>query len=299
MRITNSITTQGALRMLLTNQRQINAASERVSTGLRFTRASEDPSAAAQVMRASTSLRAIEQYRRNVGAARTRLDTEETVLDQLSNTLMRARELGIAQASGTASAETRRMAQAEVDQLLGHAVSLANTRVNGGHLFGGERPDVAPFTIVTGGATYDFGTASPTGVMQVEVADGQMIGTGHDGTAVFGSQAAGPLAALRQLAQALHADDPAAISAANAVLEQEFDAVQGLIGEVGAWTGQLQVTEANLDALETTLTAFKADVSEVEFEEAVTELVARQTAYQAAMLATSKVMGMNLTDYLR
>ena len=299
MRITNSITTQGALRMLLTNQRQINAASERVSTGLRFTRASEDPSAAAQVMGASTSLRAIDQYRRNVGAARTRLDTEESVLDQLSTTLIRARELGIAQASGTASAETRRMVQAEVDQLLGFAVSLANTRVAGGHLFGGERPDVAPFGVVTGGPTYDFTTAGPTGVMQVEVAEGQLIGTGHDGTAVFGTAAAGPLAALRQLSQALHANDPAAIGAANATLEQVFDDVQGLIGEVGAWTGQLQVTEANLDALETTLTAFKADVSEVEFEEAVSELVSRQTAYQAAMLATSKVMGMNLTDYLR
>jgi len=31
----------------------------------------------------------------------------------------------------------------------------------------------------------------------------------------------------------------------------------------------------------------------------VTELVGRQTAFQAAMLATSKVIGMNLTDYLR
>ena len=36
-----------------------------------------------------------------------------------------------------------------------------------------------------------------------------------------------------------------------------------------------------------------------DFEQAVTELVGRQTAYQAAMLATSRVMGMNLTDYLR
>ena len=36
-----------------------------------------------------------------------------------------------------------------------------------------------------------------------------------------------------------------------------------------------------------------------DFEQAVTELVGRQTAFQAAMLATSRVMGMNLADYLR
>jgi hypothetical protein len=31
----------------------------------------------------------------------------------------------------------------------------------------------------------------------------------------------------------------------------------------------------------------------------VTEMTNRQVAYQAAMLATNKVMGLNLTDYLR
>ena len=31
----------------------------------------------------------------------------------------------------------------------------------------------------------------------------------------------------------------------------------------------------------------------------MTELTNRQVAYQAAMLATSKVMGLNLSDYLK
>ena len=62
---------------------------------------------------------------------------------------------------------------------------------------------------------------------------------------------------------------------------------------------QLEITGANLAALDVTLTTFKSDLQEVDFERAVTELVGRQTAFQAAMLATSKVMGMNLTDYLR
>ena len=34
-------------------------------------------------------------------------------------------------------------------------------------------------------------------------------------------------------------------------------------------------------------------------EKAITEMVARQTAYQAAMLASSRVMGLSLTEYLR
>jgi flagellin-like hook-associated protein FlgL len=40
-------------------------------------------------------------------------------------------------------------------------------------------------------------------------------------------------------------------------------------------------------------------LSEANYEEAMTELISRQTAYQSAMLATSRVIGMTLTDYLR
>jgi flagellin-like hook-associated protein FlgL len=37
----------------------------------------------------------------------------------------------------------------------------------------------------------------------------------------------------------------------------------------------------------------------VDQEKAITDLVTRQTAYQSAMLATSRVLGMTLTDYLK
>jgi len=40
-------------------------------------------------------------------------------------------------------------------------------------------------------------------------------------------------------------------------------------------------------------------LSEVDQEKAITDLVSRQTAYQSAMLATSRVIGLTLTDYLR
>ena len=43
----------------------------------------------------------------------------------------------------------------------------------------------------------------------------------------------------------------------------------------------------------------KSKTEDVDLESAITELMTRQTAYQAAMLATSKVLGTSLTDYLR
>ena len=300
MRITNNITTQSALRALQRGQRDVAAASERVTTGLRFQRASEDPTAAAQVMRTGSSLRALEQYRRNVDAASARTATEEGVLDQLTTALTRALELGTSQATSTANASTRAVAKAEVDQLLEFAVGLANTRSGDGHLFGGAQSSVPPFSIDRGNPPFvDFTTTSPSGAHQVEINAGQYLVTNHDGSEVFGSHTQGALAAIRDMARALGQDDVDGIKTALGDVRAAVDRTQNLIGDIGARSNQLQVTGANLTALQITLTTFKSDLHEADFETAVTELVGRQTAFQAAMLATSRVMGMNLTDYLR
>jgi len=271
-----------------------------VNTGLRFQRASEDPAAAAQVMRASGSLRALDQYRRNVDAASARTAVEEGVLDRLGDVLMRANELGVSQATGSATAATRLVTKAEVDELLRFAVQLSNTRHGDGYLFGGAQAAVAPFAVDEGDpAALDFTTTSPSGEHRVEIDSGQLVSTTHDGAQLFGTTTDGPLAALRDLSRALGANDQDAIGLATQRVHAAIGDVQTLVGDVGARMSQLEITGANLTALDATLTTFRSDVQEVDFERAVTELVGRQTAFQAAMLATSKVIGMNLTDYLR
>jgi flagellar hook-associated protein 3 FlgL len=74
--------------------------------------------------------------------------------------------------------------------------------------------------------------------------------------------------------------------------------MQNLIGDVGARSSQLEVTSSNLTALDTQLRTFKSVLEDADMEKAITELVSRQNTYQAAMLATSRVMGLNLANYL-
>ena len=109
----------------------------------------------------------------------------------------------------------------------------------------------------------------------------------------------GALQALSDLSTALGANDLTGIQNSLSALDTSHLNVQVLIGEVGASTSQLEVASSNLDALDTSLRAFKSNLQDADLEKAVTELVARQTAYQSAMLATSRVMGLNLAEYLR
>lgn len=295
MRVTNSIITSNAVAALQANLSRVNDTQTQVSSGLRFRKSSEDPAAAAGVMRTDGSLRALEQYKRNIGQATLRVKSEESALDQLTDVLSRASELAVSQAGDTASASTRLVTKSEVDSLLDHAVALGNTKVGDDFIFGGVHTNVAPFDAAAPGFTPVPINASDETL--VEVSSSQQLKSTHNGAQVFLST--GALAALKKLSVALGANDGASIASAGTDLRSALDGVQDVLGDVGARSNQLQMTTANIGALDTNLRAFKSDLQEIDIEKSLTELVSRQTAYQAAMLATSKVLGMTLTNYLR
>jgi flagellar hook-associated protein 3 FlgL len=293
MRITNNMVSRNSLAGLQRSLRQVAEAQNRTTTGLLVERASDDPSAASSIMASGSSIRAIDQYKRNINSARARLDREESILGSVTQMLERAKELGIGQGSSTADAQTRLTAKAEIDQLLQAAVQLGNTSHEGEFLFGGDQSNVAPFS----GTTPPFSAAPPSGTRRAEISSALSVRTNHNGTEAF--LTTGVLAALDQLSVALGANDQTAVQNSLVTLDSAHASVQVLIGESGAASQQLDVATSNLDALDTSLRAFKSQLQDADIEKAVTELVGRQTAYQAAMLATSRVMSLNLADYLR
>lgn len=275
--------------------REIKETTDRVVSGSRIRVASDDPGAAGAVLRTDGQLRALVQYQRNIGAARSRLTAEETVLDQVTDLLSRAGELAIREGSANANAMTRQIARQEVEELIGTAIQLANTRFDELYLFGGDFADEPP--VDAAGAFNEL--RLPTGTRETEIAAGQLVHTNHNASEIFGDNNNGVMAALRALSAALENDDPEAIIAAGQESRTALDQTQNLIGDVGARVIRLDIAEANIEALDTNLRTFRSDLSEVEFEEAMTELVGRQTALQAAFVATSRILQTTLTDYLR
>jgi flagellar hook-associated protein 3 FlgL len=293
VRITNHIVTRQSIDGLQRNLSAMEEAQRRVLTGLRVERPSDDPAAAVGIMGADRQLRGLAQYRRNIAAAQARLNAEETVLDSATALLERARELGISQAGGTATAQTRAIAKIEVDQLLSEAIALGNSQFNGGYLFGGQFADTAPFDAT--GAT--SATRPPTGAQPVEIDSGRQVTVHHDAVQVFVNTET--LQALQDLSAALGADSNPQIGAALTRLDGAHSKLQSVLGETGANAAQLEVAASNIDALAGSLESFRSDLSDVEMEEAISQLVARQTAFQAALAATSRMISLTLTDYLR
>ena len=301
MRITNNTITADSLSSLQTNMAAMLKVQQQISTTNRLTAASDDPTAATQIMSASGSLRAIDQYSANVSQANSRVSTEDTALSQITDLLSRAKELGVAQSGATATAATRTTANAEIQQIFQQIVTIGNTKFGDEYLFGGQTSTTQPFSATGTGATLDYTSTNPQGQRDVTIGAGQTIAAGHDGTQVLVSS--GVLDAVKSLSEALDPSGPmygqSAISNALTSIDSAFQNVQSLVGEVGGTANRLTVTQANLDAYKTNVTTLKSDLSDTDMTAAITEMTNRQNAYQGALLATSKLTSLTLTDYLR
>jgi flagellar hook-associated protein 3 FlgL len=292
LRITNSVLAKEALSGFQAQMRALDQARREATTGIRVSRPSDDPVAVAGIMRSASGLRALEQYQRNLGAAQSRLEVEDSALGELTDVLTRAKELAISQASDNASASTRETTAKEILTLVDFVTDLANTQVSGSYIFGGQYADSPPFQ---GGASDQ--DRPPSGSFQVEVGTSQFVDTNHSAQEIFIDSDV--VDSLRDLATALQADDSVAIQATIPRLDSAFDEVQNLVGDLGARMNLLEVASSNLDSLEVNLQTFRSSLEDADLTEAVTRLVERQGALEAAMLANSKILNLTITDYLR
>ncbi len=297
MRITNNIALRNSLAGLKTNSDAVQKAQGQISSGLKLQTSSDDPTGASQVMLSSSALRAIDQYKRNIDNASARSDAEGSALDRLTDLMTRARELGVAAASDTVSPNGRIVISREMEQIFQAAVTIGNTKFGEEYLFGGDNAMVPPFATTGTGATLDFTNSNPTGVRSLEITAGQSIVTNHDGKQTFLDS--GLLQSLKAMTVGLASGSVSAASAALPAIDSAFSRTQQLVGESGARSNALQISAQHLAVLKLDLASYRSSIQDVDIEAAVTAMVTKQTAYQAAMLATSKILSVSLADFLR
>jgi flagellar hook-associated protein 3 FlgL len=306
MRISNALVTQHLIAGVTSNGSKLQEAQERVTTGLKVQKMSDDPTSGGAIMLTSSALRGITQFKRNTSALGTELDAEDSALGQVGDVLTRAKELAVGASGANANAASRAATALEVKSLIGQIIQVGNTKLGDGFLFGGSNSmDAAPFDQNQTGqlpayVTVPAGASAPRlpqGSRSVEISAAQTMPGAHDGDTVFVQS--GVLSSLQSLYDGLVANDPAAISASEGQLDDAMNKTQALVGDVGARRNRVDAATASLEVMEANLQSKKSDLSEVDMEQAITQMMARYTAYQAAMMASSKVMGLSLTDYLR
>lgn len=117
MRIMNNIASLNAWKNLTLTDRAMNRSLERLSSGLRITRAADDAAGLAISEKMRSQLRGVNQAVRNASDGISLIQTAEGALQEVHSILQRMRELSVQSASDTLTDTDRAELQKEVNNL--------------------------------------------------------------------------------------------------------------------------------------------------------------------------------------
>ncbi|MBU4316050.1 MAG: flagellar hook-associated protein FlgL [Proteobacteria bacterium] len=118
--------------------------SEKVSTGKRVLRPSDDPLGMARILDYRGTLSQIEQYMENINRGQTKIEVMEHVLGEVENQVINAKRIATDQSTGVL--ETRGTAASQIKNIFDQVLDLANSELQNNFLFGGNQTNARPFT---------------------------------------------------------------------------------------------------------------------------------------------------------
>lgn len=128
------------------NRSQMSELQNQAATQKRVTKPSDDPLAASRVLSNRIDLQGNKQFSKSLGYAKSFLEYTDQSLGDLSEVMMRAKELAISQSNdASANEESRRVVATEIEQLYNQVVNIGNRKLGDRFIFGGFKTQTAPF----------------------------------------------------------------------------------------------------------------------------------------------------------
>ena len=292
-RITQNMLTQHSLGSLQNGLGKLAHLQEQLSTGKTINRPSDNPAGAASAMRLRDTLAATQQYQRNADDGLAWLGVTDSAITSLTDQARTARDAGLQAANDGALPQSALDALADtVDGLRQGIIGTANTTYLGRPVFGG----------VTGGSTaYDASGAyvGTPGTVDRPVSEGVSVRVDTDGRSVLGPPGDSVLDHLTQLSAALRSGDTTGVRTLTDKVAPDLDVRAAAHAVVGTRYQRVEAAQAKgLDDV-TRLKASLSTVEDADLPEVIVGLQVQQTAYQAALSSTAKVLQPTLMDFLR
>ncbi|MGL5311690.1 MAG: flagellin [Peptostreptococcaceae bacterium] len=234
---------------------------EKLSSGLRITKAGDDAAGLAISEKMRSQIRGLDQANRNVQDGVSMIQTAEGGMEEIGNILHRMRELTVQGANDTNTADERTKINAELTQLSEEITRIAETtQFNGQNLLDGSAGDGA-------GAVN----------IQVGANSGQTI------TLQFDAMDATTLAV-----DGLDVDDTTNANAATDAIDAALETVNTARATMGASQNRLEYTSNNLTTSSENLTAAESRIRDVDLAKEMVNLSKLNILTQASQSMISQ-----------
>jgi flagellar hook-associated protein 3 FlgL len=292
-RVTQRSVATTVLAGLQHNISRLSQTQQQLSNGKQLTRASDSPGGAVLAMQHRSDMTALRQYSRNATDGMGWLGMADGALTGSMDQVSRVRDLVVgALSSGTSGTPEARDAIAlEVDKIRESVLNLANTTYLDRPVFGGTTSSVVAFQP---DGTY----VGDTGTVQRTVSGNSKVRVDVSADDVFGTGTQQLFTVLSKISNDLR-NAPTSLSADLDMLDTSAKKLQAGVSSVGARYNQLTQMQQAADDRVLDLTTQLSDVEDIDLPKTITELSLQQTAYQAALAATARVVQPSLVDFLR
>jgi len=281
-----------AQNALVRNERSMNTAMERLSTGQRINSAKDDAAGLAIASRMTSQIKGLEVGVRNANDAISMISVADGALIEVGNMLQRMRELALQASNGTATSADRDYLNMEYENLITEIERIAqNTQWNGKTILTGDANDTDDDTVAfqvgaNGGQTItvDFGDISQSGA--TTFAEFEL--SAHTGTE---SHISGSTTATAQ-------DH---ISGVLVYVDSAITAVNSQRATYGAAINQLTYAVDNLSNVKVNSEAARSRIADTDYAQETSELARTQIIQQAgtAMLAQANQLPQTVLSLLQ
>jgi flagellin len=260
-------TNQSALnaqRQLMSSSNSLNTSFERLSSGFRINRASDDAAGLQISDRMTTQINGLNQAVRNANDAISLTQTAEGALSETTNSLQRIRQLAVQSQNGINSSADRVALQKEVA-----ALKTEISRISTDTQF--NKVDLL---------TNNFSAAFLVGANSGQTISVNLSGPNLQGIDGFSATGLG----IGSLSVETFGDASAALVA----IDNAISAVGGARADLGALTNRFQSTIRNLTNISENVSGARSQIRDTDFASETAELTRNQIIQQASTTILSQ-----------
>ncbi len=271
---------------------------EQVATGKKINRPSDDPAGARKILNFRSEDLKLEQFSKNVQTSMQSIQFDESILQNVADTINRVQELIIQGVNPTTAQGVRDVIAKEMDGMLESVLANANSQRLGRYIFAGTETSTRPFE-VTRNSKGEVTAVTYMGnreKIEYSVGPGTNVQVNHTGAEVFmDSKIFTTLIAIRDNLVG------GALEFAKAGLDDIVVVQEGImesITKAGATASNLEFTDNRIKDAKITFAAALGEVEGADIAELVLKLKEQETIFQAALASGILVFKNSILDFI-
>ena len=296
-------TNKQLLKSINSSQADLNRAQQQVSSGLRISRASDDPQAIAGILQTRSDIAQVTQVANNLSAVKTEVDTADSTIQEAVQLVEQAGTYASQGANTLMTAGARATLASQVDGILQQIVTISRTQVQGHYIFSGDQTSTPPYTIDSSGVVQQVANAPATRLIQdtsgLTFAASKTAQELFDARDASGSVTSGNVfAALQSLKSALLANDPTAIQTAAAAINTAHDYLNTQAGFYGGVQDRVSTALDLAQKFQTQDQTRLSSEQDADVASAALQITQDTTHINAALASAAKQITTSLFDYM-